>query len=299
MNNKQINIDFLYLDLNICERCIATGNTLDGALKMLTPIFEVLGYSVKVNKVNITTEKLAVQHRFVSSPTIRVNGIDICNELRESECENCGNLAGCSVDCRVFVYEGKEHTQPPTAEIADGILQVLYGNMQKKKNNYTLPNNLKKYFIGREKIMKAPKIEIYEKALCCETGVCGANVDTELLRITSLTTELKSKGISIERYNLSSRPDQFVKNKFVSDYIKTKGIEILPLTLADGKIIKEKAYPTNTEIEKLTGIKISDCGCGDVNCGCGTTCDCTPQKNCGCDCDTSNKSKKSKKGGCC
>ena len=67
---KQITIDFLYLDLSICERCIATGDTLDEALNILVPVFETLDYSVTVNKVNITTEELAAQHSFVSSPMV-------------------------------------------------------------------------------------------------------------------------------------------------------------------------------------------------------------------------------------
>lgn len=116
------------------------------------------------------------------------------------------------------------------------------------------------------------KIEIYEKALCCETGVCGASVDPELLRITALVTELKAKGIDIERYNLSSKPEQFVKNAVISDYIKKNGVDNLPLTVFKGEIIKEKDYLTNAELENLTGIKIGSnnknggCCCGKKGC---------------------------------
>lgn len=142
------------------------------------------------------------------------------------------------------------------------------------------------------------KIEIYEKALCCETGVCGADVDTELLRITSLASELKAKEISIERYNLSAWPDAFVKNKVVADLIKNKGVEILPLTFVDGKIVKEKAYPTNVEIEKNTGIKIATKN-AKGGCECGPTCGCTPENNCGCDCYKAPKPKKPTKNNDC
>ena len=43
------------------------------------------------------------------------------------------------------------------------------------------------------------KMSIYEPALCCETGLCGVNVDSELLRITTVLNNLKNKGIIIER----------------------------------------------------------------------------------------------------
>ena len=37
------------------------------------------------------------------------------------------------------------------------------------------------------------KMSIYEPALCCETGLCGVNVDPELLRITTVLNNLKNK----------------------------------------------------------------------------------------------------------
>lgn len=51
------------------------------------------------------------------------------------------------------------------------------------------------------------KMSIYEPALCCETGLCGVNVDPELLRITTVLNNLKNKGIIIARYNLNSTPN--------------------------------------------------------------------------------------------
>lgn len=102
------------------------------------------------------------------------------------------------------------------------------------------------------------KIEIYEKALCCETGVCGTEVDVELLRITSAVAELKAKGVDIERANLSTKPERFINNAVVNGLIKQHGVEILPLSLLDGKVVKEKIYPTNTELEAWAGIKLSE-----------------------------------------
>jgi len=279
-HSKDLSIDFLYLDLNVCERCIATGDTLDEALVALKDVFQVLNYDVKVNKINVTTEELAVQHKFISSPTIRVNGIDICNELVESECENCGDLAGCSVDCREFVYEGKEYTQPPTAAIVDGILNVLYGNVKKAETAYTLPENLKKYFIGRELMLKdAKEMFIYEPALCCETGVCGVGVDPELLRISTVANNLKSNGVKLQRYNLNNYPQEFVNNTEINKLINGEGVDALPATVVDGKIVKTKAYPTNGEIVMWLNIpadylveKPADSSDGDCGCGCSGGC---------------------------
>lgn len=142
----RLNIDFLYLDLNTCERCMATDDTLNEALAGLSGVFDTLGYTVDVNKIEIETQELAEYYEFVSSPTIRVNGVDICSELVESDCSDCGDLCGDAVDCRVFTYKGESYEQPPAALIMDGILRVMFGGERPKVEKYLLPANIENYF---------------------------------------------------------------------------------------------------------------------------------------------------------
>lgn len=130
---------------------------MNEALTALAPAFQAMNYVAEVNKVNITTAELAEKYRFISSPTIRVNGVDICTELTESDCKDCGELSGCSVDCRVFVYEDKNYEQPPAAMIIGGIMRVLHGaQVQTKQKPYTLPDNLARYFEGLQRRSLAP-----------------------------------------------------------------------------------------------------------------------------------------------
>ncbi|HMN14554.1 MAG TPA: DUF2703 domain-containing protein [Bellilinea sp.] len=143
---RQINVDYLYLDLNTCRRCIATDDTLKLALKALAPVFEELDYQVSVNTIHISSQQLAKQYQFISSPTIRVNGVDICGELAENNCEDCGDLCGENTDCRLFVYEGKKYEQPPVAMIVDGILKALYAQPQPVLEIYSVPENLERFF---------------------------------------------------------------------------------------------------------------------------------------------------------
>jgi len=149
-NEKTLAIDFLYLDLTTCERCQSTDSSLKEALRVLSGAFDTLGYGVHVNEVNITSRELAEQYRFISSPTIRVNGVDINADVKESDCADCGSLCGDNVDCRVFTYEGKDYEQPPTAMIVDGILKAIYGKRSPccADESYTLPSNLERFFTG-------------------------------------------------------------------------------------------------------------------------------------------------------
>ncbi len=95
---------------------------------------------------------------------------------------------------------------------------------------------------------------IYEPALCCETGVCGVSVDPELLRISTVVNNLKKQDVKIQRYNLNSNPQAFIDNAEINQLIMKEGVEALPATVVDGRIVKTQAYPANGEIAKLLGI---------------------------------------------
>ncbi|PKM89433.1 MAG: ferredoxin [Firmicutes bacterium HGW-Firmicutes-12] len=146
---RRIIIDFLYLDLNVCTRCQGTDASLEEALAEVSKVLEATGIEVVVNKINVITKELAIKHKFISSPTIRINGRDIQMEIKESLCESCGDLCGDEVDCRVWVYRGKEYTIPPKAMIIDVILQKIYGGNQDEFTviqNYVIPQNLKNFY---------------------------------------------------------------------------------------------------------------------------------------------------------
>lgn len=148
-DRKKITIDFLYLDLSVCTRCQGAENSLDEALQEVAKVLEATGTDVQVNKVNVNTKELAVAHKFLSSPTIRVNGHDIQMEYKESLCESCGDLCGDEVDCRVWIYQGKEYTEPPKAMIIEGILKAVYGGgmgFKVAEEEYVLPENLKHFY---------------------------------------------------------------------------------------------------------------------------------------------------------
>ena len=68
---KEIRIDYLYLDLNTCVRCVGTDKVLEEVIRELTPAFALAGYRILFQKIEIASEKDAVRNRFVSSPTIR------------------------------------------------------------------------------------------------------------------------------------------------------------------------------------------------------------------------------------
>ena len=157
VNKRQITIDFLYLDLSVCTRCQGTDTVLDEALAEVSKVLQATGAEVILSKINVNSEELAVAYKFISSPTIRVNGHDIQMEVKESLCESCGDLCGDEVDCRVWVYQGKEYTVPPKGMIIEAILKEVYGGNQGKnviEQEYVIPENLKRFYSALERVRK-------------------------------------------------------------------------------------------------------------------------------------------------
>ncbi|MBC8059164.1 MAG: arsenite efflux transporter metallochaperone ArsD [Clostridiaceae bacterium] len=116
------------------------------------------------------------------------------------------------------------------------------------------------------------KMIIFDPAMCCSTGVCGPAVNPDLLRVSTVINRLKNKGIIIERYNLTNNPQAFVDNTIINGLLNSDGVEILPVTILAGEVVKTKQYPTNAEFSKLLEIpeeylktkiqiKTKDCGC--------------------------------------
>ena len=121
------------------------------AVTDVSQVLRAAGFDVTVNTININSRNLAVKHRFVSSPTIRVNGRDIDADVKESACESCGDLCGDTVDCRVWTYQEVEYTEPPKAMIVDALLRAAYSPEEPMtKVAYTMPKNLAHFFDAME-----------------------------------------------------------------------------------------------------------------------------------------------------
>jgi hypothetical protein len=182
---RRIDIDFMYLDLNTCTRCRGTDANLDTALAEVSRLLAAAGTEVAVHKTLVTSEEQARALQFISSPSIRVNGKDIALDLRESRCRDCEECAcNGAVDCRVWVWQGREHEEAPTAMIVDAILREVYAGAPHAAlapvQLVDVSDNLKRFFIGKAQQDAAPAscCTPSEQATCCDPAAkascCGA-----------------------------------------------------------------------------------------------------------------------------
>lgn len=101
------------------------------------------------------------------------------------------------------------------------------------------------------------RIEIYEPAGCA-SGVCDPMIEADLIRLERMVTDLRDRGVSVSRYNVMDDGPAFMASYVVKEAIATKGIDCLPITIADGKIELMEKYPTDFALAKWAGLPWSD-----------------------------------------
>lgn len=91
-------------------------------------------------------------------------------------------------------------------------------------------------------------IQVYDPAMCCNTGVCGADVDQALVSFSADADWAKQAGAQIERFNLAQQPLAFAENPVVKSALEKNGEKALPLFLGDGEVLLSGRYPTREEL---------------------------------------------------
>jgi AhpD family alkylhydroperoxidase len=97
------------------------------------------------------------------------------------------------------------------------------------------------------------KLQIFDPALCCSTGVCGSEVDQALVEFSADVEWLKRSGGQIERFNLAQQPMAFAEHPVVKSFLEQSGAEGLPLVLLDGNLVLSGRYPSRDELSEWFG----------------------------------------------
>ena len=98
------------------------------------------------------------------------------------------------------------------------------------------------------------KIQVFDPALCCSTGVCGVDVDQALVGFSADADWARQSGAQIERFNLAQQPLAFAENPAVKGFLERSGAEALPLILVDGEVALAGRYPSRAELARWANI---------------------------------------------
>lgn len=97
-------------------------------------------------------------------------------------------------------------------------------------------------------------LEIYDRPLCCSTGICGPSVDPALVHFAADLAWLKEQGVDVRRYNLAFEPGAFTTHNDVKEALRTGQVGCLPLVRFEGRIVSEQIYPTRAQLAQWCGI---------------------------------------------
>jgi hypothetical protein len=119
------------------------------------------------------------------------------------------------------------------------------------------------------------KLEVFEPAMCCPTGVCGVTVDPTLVQFNADLQWLAERGVDVKRHSLSHDAAAFASDSDVVAEMNA-GMDRLPITKIDGRIASAGMYPTREQLLQKLGmdvaaskkphIKIAACGCKPGEC---------------------------------
>ncbi|MCG9894661.1 MAG: arsenite efflux transporter metallochaperone ArsD [Fimbriimonadaceae bacterium] len=98
------------------------------------------------------------------------------------------------------------------------------------------------------------RLEIFDPAMCCSTGVCGPTVEPHLVRLAADVAFLKSQGVEVVRHNLMQDPRAYVENPVVAAEMGPEA-EHLPIFLVDGELKAKGRYPDRAELAGWFGLQ--------------------------------------------
>jgi len=118
------------------------------------------------------------------------------------------------------------------------------------------------------------QMDVFDPVLCCSSGVCGPQVDPELVRFAADLRWVEENGGQVRRFNLGQNPAAFVQNERVRNELTQSGETALPLVLVDGQIAFRGRYPKREEIASWmrSTHRVQPEGGSSEACGCRGSC---------------------------
>jgi hypothetical protein len=98
------------------------------------------------------------------------------------------------------------------------------------------------------------KLQVFDRPMCCSTGVCGPQVDPVIVRFSADLAWLRSQGVEVERFNLAQQPAEFAAHGDVKAALQAEGVACLPLLRVDGNVVFKGKYPSRSMLARWCGV---------------------------------------------
>jgi Arsenical resistance operon protein ArsD len=102
-----------------------------------------------------------------------------------------------------------------------------------------------------------PAIQVFDKPLCCSSGVCGPDVDPALVTFAADLQWLEQQGVEVQRINPAHQPTLFAENRLVREELTKHGNDCLPLVVVNDAVVSRGVFPNRNQLAGWSGIKVS------------------------------------------
>jgi len=101
-------------------------------------------------------------------------------------------------------------------------------------------------------------LQVYDKPMCCSSGVCGPEVDPALVTFSVDLQWLAERGVRVQRINPAQEPALFAASELACRELREHGNECLPVIAVNDEVVSRGAYPSRRQLANWIGIELDE-----------------------------------------
>lgn len=99
------------------------------------------------------------------------------------------------------------------------------------------------------------RVEIYDRPMCCSSGLCGPVLDPLLVAVNDAVLALTKQGVTVTRFNPVQQLQEVMAHPDVAQAIHRQGKKALPMVFVNGRLLRSGAYPSYEELCQALGLQ--------------------------------------------
>lgn len=101
-------------------------------------------------------------------------------------------------------------------------------------------------------------IQVFDKPMCCSSGVCGPDVDPALVAFSADLQWLERHGVQVQRINPAHQPTLFAASELVRQELQKHGSGCLPMVVVNDAVVSRGIFPSRQQLADWAGITVDE-----------------------------------------
>lgn len=101
-------------------------------------------------------------------------------------------------------------------------------------------------------------IQVFDKPMCCSSGVCGPDVDPALVTFSADLQWWQRQGVRVQRINPAHQPAAFAANEIVRQELQKHGSGCLPVVMVNDAVVSRGVFPNRQQLADWAGVTVDE-----------------------------------------